>query len=110
MSERNRFSFAFPDGVYWIQAAYSTQWLKQFVEIARDYLQLKISSDSQDTDKKYFLALQKYCRDNPQLLIILDNVQDQVLKQSLYTIFRLECKSHSADPGMQYSFYKSETF
>ena len=27
--------FAFPDGVYWIQAADSTQWLKQFVEIAR---------------------------------------------------------------------------
>jgi TIR domain/NB-ARC domain len=71
-----RFSFAFPDGIFWIQAADPNQWLKQFVEIARDYLQLRISDDSQDTDRKYLLELQKYCKAHRQLLIIPDNVQD----------------------------------
>ncbi|MFZ0512165.1 MAG: hypothetical protein WAM14_11210, partial [Candidatus Nitrosopolaris sp.] len=47
-----RFSFAFPDGIYWVQAADSKQWLKQFVVLAKEYLQLKISN-SQDADRQY---------------------------------------------------------
>jgi hypothetical protein len=40
-----RFGFAFPDGVYWVQAADSNQWLRQFVVIAKDYLQLTIQTN-----------------------------------------------------------------
>ncbi|MFZ0514434.1 MAG: hypothetical protein WAM14_22710, partial [Candidatus Nitrosopolaris sp.] len=44
------------------QAADSKQWLKQFVVLAKEYLQLKISN-SQDADRQYLLAFQKYCID-----------------------------------------------
>jgi hypothetical protein len=42
-----RFSFAFEDGVFWIQGADPKQWLKQFVGIAKNYLQLKTSENSE---------------------------------------------------------------
>ena len=72
----SRFSFAFPNGIYWIQAAKLKQWSKQFVGIAKDYLQLKTSGQNEkDQDKQYFVALQRYFKEHPQTLIVMDNVE-----------------------------------
>jgi len=74
-----RFSFAF-DSVYWMQAADVDQWRPSFVELARDRLGLSISDpDKPQADKRYIFRLQKYCRENPQTLIIMDNVIEPTL-------------------------------
>jgi hypothetical protein len=71
-----RFSFAF-DSIYWIQATDTGKWFSQFVELARDRLQLPISDpDKPLADKRYIFALEKYCKKNRQTLIIMDNVMD----------------------------------
>ena len=71
-----RFSFAY-DGVFWIQAADTDRWLSQFVELARDRLQLSISDpEKPQANRQYIYARQKYCNENPQMLIIMDNVSD----------------------------------
>lgn len=77
-----RFSFGF-ESVYWIQAANSDSWLNDFVELARDRLGLRIS-DSTDVDanRKYLIALQTYCQQHPQMLLIMDNVADPLLLSS----------------------------
>jgi hypothetical protein len=69
-----RFSFAF-DSVFWIQAADVEQWRSEFVELARDRLELSISDpDKPQAEKRYIFRLQKYFKENPQTLIIMDNV------------------------------------
>ena len=69
-----RFSYAF-DSVYWIQAAEVEQWRSELVKLARDRLQLSISDpDKPQADQRYIFKLQKYFKDHPQALIIMDNV------------------------------------
>lgn len=74
-----RFSFAF-DSVHWIQAGDEGKWLGQFVELSRDRLQLPIVSDPDKplADKEFIYALQKYCREKPDTLIIIDNVAEPI--------------------------------
>ena len=51
------------------------QWRSELVELARDRLELSISDpDKPQAEKRYIFRLQKYCKDNPQTLIIMDNV------------------------------------
>ncbi|MCI0695491.1 NB-ARC domain-containing protein [candidate division KSB1 bacterium] len=74
-----RFSFAF-DGIYWIQAADSEKWLRQFVQLSRDQLQLKIQDPANpETNLQYLFALRNYCKAHPHILIIMDNVDDPKL-------------------------------
>lgn len=69
-----RFSFAF-DSVFWFQAADTDRWQKQFVELARDRLQLPIQDpDKPFASKQYIFALQKHFSKNPGSLIIMDNI------------------------------------
>ena len=85
-----RFSFAF-SAVYWIQAGDEGKWLLQFVELARDRLELPIKSDPDKpgADKKFIYALQKYCKDNPDALIIMDNVAEPMQLNSDSFLFGL---------------------
>jgi hypothetical protein len=85
-----RFSFAF-DSVHWIQAADERKWLRQFVELARDQLQLSIDSDpdKSEADKQYIYALRKYCKENPDTLIVMDNVAEPKLLNSDSFLFGL---------------------
>ncbi|MGC1930584.1 MAG: NB-ARC domain-containing protein [Candidatus Nitrosopolaris sp.] len=94
-----RFSFVFPDGIYWVQAADSKQWLKQFVVLAKEYLQLKISN-SQDADRQYLLAFQKYCKEHPRSLVILDNVEDPNCLNDPQTLFS-DSSANVMAPQMQ---------
>ena len=71
-----RFSFAF-EAIYWIQANDELLWEQQFVEIARDRIQIEIQNPSSSNARRdYLIALQQYCREKPDILIILDNVPD----------------------------------
>jgi len=81
-----RFSFAF-DNVFWIQAADVEQWLSEFVELARDRLELSISDpDKSQADKRYIISLQKYFKENSQTLVIMDNVTDpKLLNKELFS-------------------------
>jgi len=73
----HRFSFGFEDGVYWVQAANSGDWLQQFVRLARDYLHLKVANpESPDANRQYLIELKAYCKAHPQMLIVMDNVAD----------------------------------
>jgi len=73
-----RFGFAY-HGIYWIQSR-QAGWLTQFVELARDRLQLRIPNpDSAEANKQYIFALQKYCKTHPNTLIIMDNVAEPKL-------------------------------
>ena len=81
-----RFSFAF-DGVYWMQAADEGKWLRQFVEFARYRLQLPTATDPEKpgADKEFIYALQKYCKEHPDTLIIMDNVTEpKLLNRELF--------------------------
>jgi WD40 repeat protein len=70
----HRFAFAFQH-IFWVQAADTTTWLDQFVEIARDRLALPIELTA-PTPKQYLLRLQAHCREHQPVLIVMDNVQD----------------------------------
>ena len=76
----HRFSFAF-DSVFWIDATSSDKWLDQFVEIAKSGLGLKAAEAASgiEVTQLYMSALEEYCRSHPQMLIIMDNVQDPLL-------------------------------
>src|SRR5262245_34261537 len=71
-----RFAFAF-HAIYWIQANDVLLWEQQFIAIARDRLGLEIDDASGPTARRdYLMALQAYCRKTPNILFILDNVDD----------------------------------
>jgi WD40 repeat protein len=72
-----RFAFGF-DGVYWIEAQNPEQWRDHFISLARDILKLEIPNpDTQNfIGKQYVFALQKYCKERPNTLIIMDNVTE----------------------------------
>jgi WD40 repeat protein len=73
-----RFSFAF-EAVYWVQAARSEDWRKEFVRLARNRLQLKIENpESADAEEQYIYALQKYFKaeGHQNTLVIMDNVDE----------------------------------
>ena len=75
-----RFSYAFDAGVYWIQAANSADWLAYLIELARDRLQLTVPDPTgPQSAKQYLFALQTYCKTNPRMLVIFDNVVDPSL-------------------------------
>lgn len=60
-----RFGYAFEKGIYWIQGSDPSKWCKELVGIARDHLKLTIvDSDKVTNDKRYLIALQKYCKKN----------------------------------------------
>jgi NB-ARC domain len=81
-----RYAYQFEKGVYWIQGADPTTWLKQLVHIAKNKLELKIQDDNKeltdvrnisDQDEKYFSKLKNYCNDfGKQMLMLIDNVGD----------------------------------
>jgi hypothetical protein len=81
-----RYAYQFEKGLYWIQGADPTTWLKQLVDIAKNKLELKIQDDNSDLadvgnisnqDKKYFSKLKNYCNEfGKQILIVIDNVND----------------------------------
>jgi hypothetical protein len=73
-----RFSFAFEE-VSWIQAAQTKDWQKEFVDLAKNRLQLEIiNPESADTDKQYMYALQRYFKKESRkhTLVIMDNVNE----------------------------------
>jgi hypothetical protein len=80
-----RFSFAF-GSVFWIQAADVDNWRSELVKLARDRLQLTISDpDKPQADQRFIYRLQKYLKDNPQTLIIMDNViEPKLLNNDTY--------------------------
>ena len=72
-----RFSFAFEGGVYWIQGTDSEEWTERFITIARDHLHLQsLNTSALETTEQWLYALRRYCKENPQLLIVIDNVHD----------------------------------
>jgi len=84
-----RFSFAY-HGIYWIQAADKDHWLTQFVELARDRLQLRIPNpDTAEANKQYIFALQKYFKTHPNTLVIMDNVAEPRLLNNDALLFGL---------------------
>lgn len=77
-----RFSFAF-EGIYLLQAVDQEAWSKQCVRIAKYYLKLQgPEPESSEADQYYLLAFQKYCREHPHLLMIMDNVIDPLMLNS----------------------------
>src|SRR5581483_9858066 len=73
----HRFAFGFPGGIFWIQAADANQWLPQLVELARDRLHLPLAeADEAQVSKQYLYALQKYCKERRDVLLVMDNVND----------------------------------
>ncbi|MCI0665123.1 MAG: TIR domain-containing protein, partial [Acidobacteria bacterium] len=74
-----RFGFYFEEGgIFWIQAANPSDWLAQFVAIARDRLELSASDPhSPDAAREYLNQLQQYFERHKQhVLVIMDNVSD----------------------------------
>ncbi|MGC2574099.1 MAG: TIR domain-containing protein [Candidatus Nitrosopolaris sp.] len=73
-----RYAYQFEKGVYWIQGADTTTWLKQLVDIARNKLELKIQDNHiSDQDEKYFSKLKNYCNEfGKQMLLVIDNVNE----------------------------------
>ena len=58
-----RYAFAFEDGIFWIDGYDPARWLEQIVSIARDRLELEISSDDnnithKEKEKQYFIAFE----------------------------------------------------
>ena len=81
-----RYAFAFDKGVFWIDGNDPSKWLEQIVAISRDYLELQISKEDNNTtteenelNKQYIALFQKYCSANgSKMLIVVDNVIDPV--------------------------------
>ena len=72
-----RFSFYFEEGgIFWIQAANPSEWLEQFVAIARDRLDLRVSDQaSSDMSGDHLNELRRYFKKHGQhVLVIMDNV------------------------------------
>ncbi|MBV8552987.1 MAG: TIR domain-containing protein [Acidobacteriaceae bacterium] len=77
-----RFAFAF-DGVYWIQAADSSQLSAELVWLARDILRLKIATPKNaDANSQYLRELYSHSKKHPQMLLILDNLGEPELLAS----------------------------
>ncbi|MGA9841587.1 MAG: hypothetical protein WBQ25_04670 [Nitrososphaeraceae archaeon] len=85
-----RYAYQFEKGVYWIQGADPTTWVKQLVHIAKNELGLEISESKDNStnndktnvgniseqDKKFFFKLKNYCNEfGNQMLIIIDKLQ-----------------------------------
>lgn len=78
----HRFSFAF-DAVFWIDATDSEQWRQQLVSLARDRLGLRVAEpESASAALQWMFALQSYCKNNPDMLVVMDNVADPKLLNS----------------------------
>jgi WD40 repeat protein len=72
----HRFAYAF-EGVHWITATDSAEWLPKFLDLARSELPISAEKGSAPTtDHEWILALRDYCARHPQLLLIMDNVVD----------------------------------
>ena len=70
----HRFSFGFHE-VCWIQAENPDDWVREFVTIARDWVQLKIEDpDGPGAERRFLFALQKHFKEHPYTLVIMDNV------------------------------------
>ena len=75
-----RYAYAFEKGIFWIDGYDPSKWLEQIVSIARDRIELKISSDDnsiahKEQEKQYFIALENYCKKyGSKMLLVIDNV------------------------------------
>ena len=79
----HRFSFAF-DYIFWVDATNSDKWLPQLVDIAKNGLDLKPKETAGvEVTHQYLSALEEYCRSHPQMLIVMNNVQDPLLLNSV---------------------------
>lgn len=69
-----RFAYAF-EGVYWVQAANQDEWINEFVCIARQRLRLREDDPTTPvSEDDYIFALQRFLKEHPDFLIIMDNV------------------------------------
>ena len=72
----HRFSYGF-HAVFWVQAVNSDTWHNEFVSIARDRLKGAIKDfDKFQNDKQILLALQKYFKEHPNTLVVMDNITE----------------------------------
>jgi NB-ARC domain len=70
-----RFAFAF-EGVYWIQSTDPAQWVTRFVALAGE-LPLELDgTPSPTTEAGWINALHTYCAEHPQVLIVMDDVDE----------------------------------
>jgi WD40 repeat protein len=71
-----RFSFAF-DGVYWIDGGDDQSWPDQLAVLAREYLDLARPDGSRlETLSECITALNRFAKDHPQFMLVVDNVTD----------------------------------
>lgn len=88
-----RYSFAF-HSVHWIQATKIDGWAMQFVNLAKNDLQLQVKdSEGPDADKRYLFALRNYFKEHPSCLIVMDNVEDPELLNNDTLLFGLTALS-----------------